>query len=56
MLEFEKFVARHGEVAAQAVLENLERYEGVRAPMDRPLEERWEQMMCHASSDYRLAA
>jgi hypothetical protein len=40
-VEFEKFLARHGEVVAQAILENLERYEGVRSDIMASLEDRW---------------
>jgi len=45
MLEFETFVARHGEVAAQALIENLERFEGVRHAVVVPLEQRWASLM-----------
>ena len=47
MVNFELFVARHGEIAAQAVVENLERFEGVRHDYDNtlPLEARWERLM-----------
>ncbi len=55
MLEFEKFLARHGEVVAQAILENLERYEGVRSCMTASLEERW-QVLMQDGAEQRLAA
>jgi hypothetical protein len=55
MLQFDQFVARHGEVVAQAVLENLERYEGVRSNRSIPLEQRWEQLIT-AVPQQRLAA
>ena len=45
MLQFDQFVARHGEIVAQAVLENLERFEGVRSNTSIPLEQRWESLM-----------
>lgn len=45
MLEFETFVARHGEVAAQALIENIERFEGVRSDKIIPLEQRWQVLM-----------
>ena len=41
MIDFENLVARHGEFVVQAILEKIERYEGVRPRMDIPLEERW---------------
>ncbi len=55
MLEFETFVARHGEVAAQAIIENIERFEGVRSNSTIPLEQRW-QVLMHQPSDQRIAA
>lgn len=45
MLQFDQFVARHGEVAAQAIIENLERFEGVRRLRVMSLEERWQSLM-----------
>lgn len=45
MLQFEQFVARHGEVAAQAILENLERFEGIRTTQVESLEDRWQRLM-----------
>jgi hypothetical protein len=53
MIDFNRFVARHGEVAAQAILENLERFEGRRSERDIPIEERWQRLM---PSDDRMAA
>ena len=41
LLRFDDFVARHGEIVAQALLENVERHEGVSPDRSRPLEERW---------------
>ena len=45
MLRFEHFVARHGEVAAEALIENLERYESVHTQSSLSLEERWKRLM-----------
>ena len=57
MLQFETFIARHGEVAAQAVLENLERYEGIRSSyVAVPLEERWQRLMKAQAQDYQQLA
>jgi hypothetical protein len=55
MLHFEQFVARHGEIVAQAVLENLERFEGVRSNTAIPLQQRWENLILQ-SPRQRLAA
>ncbi|MDX2027929.1 MAG: hypothetical protein SFW62_04780 [Alphaproteobacteria bacterium] len=54
MLQFDQFIARHGEAVAQALLENIERFEGVRADLASSLEDRWLRVM--QSSDQRLAA
>jgi hypothetical protein len=55
MLDFNIFTARHGEIAAQALIENLERYQGIRADNHIPLEERWNTVMSCADQ-YRMAA
>jgi hypothetical protein len=41
MKEFEAFTARHGEIVAQAILENWERYMGIRHFGPVSLEDRW---------------
>jgi hypothetical protein len=57
MLEFETFLSRYGEVVAQAILENLERFEGVRGNAVLSLEERWHFLMqADTNSTHRLAA
>ena len=45
MLQFDAFVARHGEIVAQAIIENLERFEGIRARCGQSLEQRWTCLM-----------
>ncbi len=55
MLEFETFVARHGEVAAQAIIENIERFEGLRSCHVTPLEQRW-QVLMNQNDNQRIAA
>lgn len=45
MVNYESFVARHGESAAQALVERMERYEGVRPSIASPLKERWAAVM-----------
>ena len=55
MLHFDHFVARHGEVAAQAIIENLERFEGVRTLRVQSLEERWQRLM-QSADQQSLAA
>lgn len=39
---FEAFFARHGETGIQAILENWERFRGIRYSDPLPLEKRWE--------------
>ena len=43
MPDFDDYVSRHGEAAAQWLIETLERVEGVR-PTLAALEERWTQL------------
>ena len=42
---FEKFMARHGEVGLQALIENWERAKGIRHSNPVPLEQRWHNFM-----------
>jgi hypothetical protein len=56
MLDFETYVARHGEGWVQGIVERLERYEGIRANMNASLEERWASLMQSGSERPRLAA
>lgn len=45
MFSFDPFVARHGEVVAQALIENFERYQGIEFDMSVPLEIRWRRLV-----------
>jgi hypothetical protein len=45
MLNYETYLARHGEYGVQAIIEKLERYEGIRAGAAVSLEERWNALM-----------
>lgn len=45
MLNFDQYVALYGEHVVQAIVERLERYEGVRSNMGAPLEDRWNMLM-----------
>ena len=57
MVDFESLVARHGEFAVQALIERIERYDGIPAQSDVPLEKRWNTVMSVASSsDARMVA
>ena len=44
MLDFQLYMMRYGEFGVQALIERLERYEGIRASGE-PLEERWNALM-----------
>jgi hypothetical protein len=56
-LEFEKFLSRHGEFGVQALIERLERYEGIRSKVETSLEERWVLLMQPTpGSDFRMAS
>lgn len=57
MFTFDPFVARHGEVVAQAIIENLERFQGIEFDASVPLEVRWRRLIEDLpSSDCGLAA
>ena len=56
MLVFDKYVARYGEFAIQALIEGLERYEGIRSKVSASLEERWNALMQDFPSHPRMAA
>ena len=45
MLDFEQYIARHGEFGVQALIERLERYEGICASLSLSLEDRWNTLM-----------
>ena len=55
MPHFDNFVARHGEVVTQAILENLERAEGMRPEKMMSLEERWQRLMLAGSERQKTA-
>lgn len=43
--DFETFLMRHGESAVQALVEQMERSQGLSFPSDSPLEDRWISLM-----------
>jgi hypothetical protein len=45
MLNFEHIVSRHGEIVVQALIEDIERREGIRNARPLPLEDRWRVLM-----------
>ena len=50
MLDFDKYIARYGEFGVQALIERLERYEGIHANVETSLEERWKVLMQNCST------
>lgn len=52
MLDFHRYIARHGEIGVQAIIENVERYEGLRTSDANSLEERWNRLL-NREEDYR---
>lgn len=56
MIEFNTYIARHGDIAVQALIEKLERYDGVRPRMGASLEERWRVVVSPARSSCQAVA
>lgn len=57
MLDFNTYIARHGEDGVQAIIERIERVEGIRSRVLLPLEVRWNALMNdNAPAEQRLAA
>jgi len=55
MLDFHEYLMRYGEHGVQAILENIERAEGIRHREPTSLESRWVSVMCKEKFD-ELAA
>jgi len=51
MPDFETYVTRLGEFGVQAIVEIIERKEGIRYDEVLPLEERWNALMRNAASE-----
>lgn len=51
MLSFERYMTRFGEIGVQAIIERLERYDGISGNRVRPLEERWKALMGDRAGD-----
>jgi hypothetical protein len=57
MLDFDTYIDRHGEFGVQAIVERLERYEGIPSyHTDRSLEERWYSLMGGIETQQHMAA
>lgn len=57
MLDFHKYLMRHGESSVQAIIENAEHAVGIRGDVTTPLETRWNIVMGNEQDQTtRLAA
>lgn len=57
MTGFNTYLTRHGDIGAQALIEKLERYDGVIPRQGASLEERWQAVMAPAqAADWRAVA
>ena len=56
MLDFDTYVTRHGEFGVQAIVETIERKEGIRHAEALPLEARWNALMRGATTERRNLA
>jgi hypothetical protein len=56
MPNFETYLARHGEFGVQAIVERLERYEGICSCVAISLEDRWNALMANDNEQKILAA
>lgn len=56
MPQFDKYLARHGEFAIQAIIERLERDDGITTHQSASLEDRWNALMQDFPSQSRMAA
>jgi len=51
MLDFDTYIVRHGEFGVQAIVETIERKEGIRHDEILPLEARWNALMQTAAPE-----
>jgi len=56
MIDFNQYVTRYGEFGVQAIIERIERYEGIRSRIDTSLEDRWNALMRPPAEQQRAAA
>lgn len=56
MPNFESYLSRHGEFAIQAIIERLERDDGVSVQPSASLEERWNTLMQASPSQSNMVA
>ena len=55
-MDFDKFIERHGEIATQALIENVEHYRGIRNQTHKVLSDRWHKVMFDDVDTHCLAA
>jgi hypothetical protein len=56
MLDFHKYLMRYGEHGVQALVENIERVQGIRHEKPLPLEHRWNTVMQNDAAGQTKAA
>ncbi len=56
MLDFHKYLMRYGEHGVQALVENVERFIGIRHDKPLPLEHRWNKVMQTSSTEQNSKA
>lgn len=56
MVDFEDCVSRYGEFGVQAIIEGLERREGIPIKIGSPLEERWNALINSQPAQSRSGA
>lgn len=56
MPDFDMFLQRHGEIGVQAIIERIERVEGIRYAAVLTLEDRWNVLMQCTGQQQQLAA
>ena len=56
MPNYREFMMRHGEHGVLAIVEQIERVEGIRAHVGQSIEDRWDALMQPASFAPRMAA
>lgn len=54
MPNYTEFMMRHSEFGIQAIIEQIERVEGLRSHVEAPLEDRWAALMQNPSNNNEM--
>lgn len=54
-MTLESFISRHGEAAVAGMLENWERFAGLRSEVARSVEDRWQAFMAETPAPLHMA-